>query len=72
MDSFNLLEDDGTSNDYLKGKFASTIMELTNKGRGFVVTINPIAGKLQKYEQKQEMGITYYPLPGKTEAGKPE
>jgi alpha-glucosidase (family GH31 glycosyl hydrolase) len=41
---FELLEDDGTSNDYLKGIFASTIMELKNSSNKFVVKINPLEG----------------------------
>jgi alpha-glucosidase (family GH31 glycosyl hydrolase) len=43
--SFNLLEDDGTSNDYLDGIYASTIIELKNSPGKFVLTINPIQGE---------------------------
>jgi alpha-glucosidase (family GH31 glycosyl hydrolase) len=43
--SFNLLEDDGTSNDYLNGIYASTIIELKNSPGKFVLTINPLQGK---------------------------
>jgi alpha-glucosidase (family GH31 glycosyl hydrolase) len=42
--SFNLLEDDGISNDYLNGIYASTIIELKNSTGKFVLTINPIQG----------------------------
>jgi alpha-glucosidase (family GH31 glycosyl hydrolase) len=41
---FNLLEDDGTSNDYLDGIYTSTIIELKNSPGKFVLTINPIQG----------------------------
>jgi alpha-glucosidase (family GH31 glycosyl hydrolase) len=42
--SFNLLEDDGTSNDYLKGIYASTIIELKNNLDNIIVKINPAEG----------------------------
>jgi alpha-glucosidase (family GH31 glycosyl hydrolase) len=42
--SFNLIEDDGTSNDYLKDIYASTIMELKNCSNKFTLKINPIEG----------------------------
>ncbi|HSN09240.1 MAG TPA: DUF5110 domain-containing protein, partial [Hanamia sp.] len=41
---FNLLEDDGTSNDYLKGKVALTILEVTDNRSGFTLTIHPLQG----------------------------
>jgi len=41
---FNLLEDDGTSNDYLKGIYGSTSMELKNSSGKFILKINPLAG----------------------------
>lgn len=42
--SFNLLEDDGTSNDYLNGYYASTAIELKNSANKFTLNINPING----------------------------
>ncbi len=42
--SFNLLEDDGTSNDYLDGIYASTIIEMQNDPQRITVTINPTEG----------------------------
>lgn len=43
--SFQLVEDDGTSNDYLKGIFAITDIEMiTFNNMGFQVTINPVKG----------------------------
>jgi len=42
--SFTLIEDDGLSNDYLKGKYATT--EITGKvtESGFTVTVEPVRG----------------------------
>jgi alpha-glucosidase (family GH31 glycosyl hydrolase) len=42
--SFNLLEDDGTSNDYLDGIYASTTIVLKNSPDKFILTINPKQG----------------------------
>jgi alpha-glucosidase (family GH31 glycosyl hydrolase) len=60
----NLVEDDGTSNDYLYGIYASTIMELKNKSKGFIVTINPLQGNYNgmSKRRKWELHIHY---PGK-------
>lgn len=45
--SFNLLEDDGTSNDYLSGIYASTFIELKNSSNHFYLKINPAEGDYQ-------------------------
>ena len=42
---FNLLEDDGTSNDYLKNIYASTVIELKNAADKIRVKINPVEGR---------------------------
>ncbi|MGF2413659.1 MAG: TIM-barrel domain-containing protein, partial [Ferruginibacter sp.] len=42
---FNLLEDDGLSNDYLKGIYASTIIELKKNTNGYVLRVNPVEGR---------------------------
>jgi alpha-glucosidase (family GH31 glycosyl hydrolase) len=42
--SFNLHEDDGTSNEYLNGIYASTFMELKNSSNKFTFKIYPIKG----------------------------
>jgi alpha-glucosidase (family GH31 glycosyl hydrolase) len=44
---FNLIEDDGTSNDYLNAVYASTIIELKNSSAKFVVKINPAVGNYE-------------------------
>ena len=41
---FNLIEDDGTSNDYLKNIYAITKIELQNGNNGFAIVINPTEG----------------------------
>jgi alpha-glucosidase (family GH31 glycosyl hydrolase) len=46
--SFNLLEDDGASNDYLNGIYASTIMELKNTSNNFNLRISPIEGSYKE------------------------
>ena len=45
--SFNLLEDDGTSNDYLKNIYASTIIEQKNSLGKVTVKINPAEGSFK-------------------------
>ncbi len=42
--SFNLLEDDGISNDYLKGIYASTSMKLSNNAGKLLLQINAVEG----------------------------
>lgn len=42
--SFTLIEDDGKSNDYLNGKYASTTIDLNESNGKLVVTINPVSG----------------------------
>ncbi len=44
---FELLEDDGTSNDYLKGIYASTTIELKNSADKFALKINPVQGNYE-------------------------
>jgi len=41
---FQLIEDDGTSNDYLKGIYGSTIIELKNSFDKIIVKISPLEG----------------------------
>ncbi len=45
--SFNLLEDDGTSNDYISGIYASTFIELKDSSDKFELKINPVQGNYQ-------------------------
>lgn len=58
--TFNLIEDDGTSNDYLKGKYAVTKMELVaakNKNR---LSILPIEGGYQTMQTKRTWEINLH------------
>ncbi len=52
--SFDLIEDDGSSNDYLKGKLALTRMELKNSRRGFTLTIQPVNGDYRGMNQDRK------------------
>jgi alpha-glucosidase (family GH31 glycosyl hydrolase) len=45
--SFNLIEDDGTSNDYLKNIYTSTIIEQKNSLGTVTVKINPAEGSFK-------------------------
>ena len=45
--SFNLLEDDGTSNEYLSGSYASTLIWMKNSSNKFDLQINPLKGNYQ-------------------------
>ena len=42
--SFHLIEDDGTSNDYQKGIYASTLISLNSSVHAEKITINPVKG----------------------------
>jgi len=42
--SFRLLEDDGSNNDYLKGGYASTLIEMTKYSSDFLLKIYPAVG----------------------------
>jgi alpha-glucosidase (family GH31 glycosyl hydrolase) len=52
--AFDLVEDDGTSNDYLNGKVASTLIELKNKPNGFSVIIRPVTGNYNGMNQDRK------------------
>lgn len=41
---FKLIEDDGTSNDYLSGIYASTVIEQSKVGSTYLVKIHPVEG----------------------------
>ncbi len=62
---FNLLEDDGTSNDYLEEIYASTILTLSDNGNKSVLTIHPVAGyyKGMNKQRKWKLNVhcTKYP-----------
>jgi alpha-glucosidase (family GH31 glycosyl hydrolase) len=51
---FNLLEDDGTSNDYLNGVYASTIIDLKEKTGRLKLRINPVSGNYDGMNSSRE------------------
>lgn len=54
---FTLIEDDGTSNDYLKGIFAKTNISIKNTDEGFDLTINPVLGNYKGMSLNREISI---------------
>jgi alpha-glucosidase (family GH31 glycosyl hydrolase) len=44
---FTLVEDDGVSNDYLQGIYASTTIEVKRSGKKITITINPVKGSFE-------------------------
>ncbi len=50
---FMLHEDDGISNDYLKGKIASTCLELKSNGKTDIFTIHPVRGNFSGMKNKR-------------------
>lgn len=60
--TFNLIEDDGISNDYLKGRLAVTEINLKNMANHFDLTILPIAGNYKNMNKKRVWEIyIHYP-----------
>lgn len=42
--NFDLIEDDGSSNDYLRGEFAKTSLKMRTQNKGFIFTIEDVLG----------------------------
>lgn len=57
---FNLCEDDGTSNDYLRGIYASTIIELKNSGNEFALKIYPVEGNYKGMNHKRNWNLVIH------------
>ena len=51
---FNLIEDDGTSNDYLNGLYAETKMKLKDESNKITLTINPVEGSYKGMNKKRK------------------
>lgn len=51
---FNLIEDDGISNDYLKGGYASTNINIKSDPTSLKININPLQGKYEGVVKKRE------------------
>jgi alpha-glucosidase (family GH31 glycosyl hydrolase) len=55
--SFNLLEDDGTSNDYLEGLYAATMIETKSEKNAVIVKINPLQGSYKGIKKTRKWNI---------------
>jgi alpha-glucosidase (family GH31 glycosyl hydrolase) len=64
--SFHLLEDDGTSNDYLKSGFASTLIETRRNGNYQAIDIHPVSGKFNGMQKARAwiLELRQRPRPG--------
>lgn len=58
--SFTLIEDDGSSNDYLDGKYASTEIKGTATADGFTVTVEPVSGWYQGMSGQRSWKMKIY------------
>ncbi|MDP4276006.1 MAG: glycoside hydrolase family 31 protein [Bacteroidota bacterium] len=54
---FTLIEDDGSSNDYLKGAFSKTIIRLSTDNENFVLNIAPTIGQYKGMSLKRTWKI---------------
>ncbi len=69
---FDLLEDDGLSNDYLNGTFAATKMELNEKGKHLIFKVNPIQGDYKGIKKQRTYILKFHGIkrmPKKVKAG---
>lgn len=57
---FNLLEDDGISNDYLKGIYASTRLKQINKSGKLILQIDPVEGTYAGMKQTRKWFINIH------------
>ncbi len=57
---FNLIEDDGTSNDYLNGIYATTTIDVKNYKNKLMVQINPIKGSYKGMNPKRNWVLHIY------------
>lgn len=57
---FNLREDDGTSNDYLRGMYASTMIELKNSANEFALIVYPVEGNYKGMRQKRNWKLVIH------------
>lgn len=59
---FRLIEDDGTSNDYLKGGFAVTLLEMKTVDNGFDLNIKPVEGSYNGMDAYRYWGLRVHSL----------
>lgn len=55
--NFYLLEDDGTSNEYLVGKYAATLLELKDANQKIEIIIHPVDGSYSKMPAKRKYSL---------------
>ena len=55
--SYELYEDDGSSMDYLGGKFATTLFEVSCEGDTLKFTVNPVEGDLSLVPDKRNYKV---------------
>ncbi|WP_010663512.1 glycoside hydrolase family 31 protein [Marinilabilia salmonicolor] len=58
--SFSLIEDDGTSNDYLEGIYAKTELMLESDSTSSVLTIQPVQGSYKGMPEKRTWNINIH------------
>lgn len=58
--TFELIEDDGTSNDYLEGIYAKTAIRLTMTDNGMKVEIDPVLGSYEGMEMQRSWRISVH------------
>lgn len=58
--SFTLIEDDGLSNDYLEGNYASTEITGTVAQTGFTVTVEPVKGRYEGMSGQRSWNLRIY------------
>ncbi len=61
---FILYEDDGQSNDYLKGKYATTRFELTKQQKGYELTIHPLKGAFTGMNANRHLRLIIHGMSG--------
>ncbi len=54
---YELYEDDGVSMDFLGGKYATTLFEVSYSGDGLKFTVNPVAGDLSLVPEKRDYTV---------------
>jgi hypothetical protein len=60
--SFELIEDDGTSNDYLRGVYARTMMRQRSDGGGLVLETGPVRGRFRGIASRRDWQIVIHGL----------
>lgn len=64
--TFTLIEDDGISNDYLQGIYASTEIESKKSGSEHTVTINPVLGAFNGMKDNRDWILHFHDIASPT------